>query len=844
MPYIKSARSSIGRRLYVIAGLALAALALIATVSVYFASLTGRAAQVVYERSLVAVVEAAELELLIEKHRRIVEAAPLEFDRSQIRKDKRTAEDLRLRIERIVSTSGRDLSERIRKPFAIVVNESREVLALANDFAQQKALEAVERYSAAAETMLQQVREHRGERIATADQEMVALARNGRHLMQWVIGIAALSVLCIAPLSLILIRGIALRLAAITQAMAKLARNETSVAIAGVSDRDEIGEMARAVEVFKKNAITLLTQKSHLEKLNVWLDVALNNMARGLSMFDANECLVLCNANYARMYALPETLTRPGASLDAILERRRPLLKSPGQDGDMPFETRLRRQLASSAESCITQTLADGRIIEITVRPLQGGGWVAVHEDVTENRKTAANIVRLAHHDSLTGLGNRLLFRQELDAASRAAAEADGKPFALLCIDLDKFKEVNDTHGHPMGDALLKSVAERLKATVRSGDVVARLGGDEFAIIQRHIGKDDDARILAERIIASVSAPYQLHGNRIEIGATVGIALSRDGSVESDELLRNADIALYRGKEDQRGTVKFYDSAMEGRLRARRALETDLQQALRDKQFELFYQPIVHLDDGKVSTCEALIRWRHPTRGLVSPAEFIPVAEETGLILGIGAFALQAACAAAVTWPDGVKVAVNISASQLSEHDLFAVTSTALLKSGLDPRRLEIEVTESVLLDDDPSVIQHLHRLRDLGVRIALDDFGTGYSSLSYLRSFPFDKIKIDQTFVRDLSQRQDCVAIVGAVAQLARSLNMVTVAEGVETIDHLSKVEAAGCTEVQGYLFSRPVPAADIARVIADCNGRLAATRSQGRLQRSLGPEPARLAR
>ena len=484
------------------------------------------------------------------------------------------------------------------------------------------------------------------------------------------------------------------------------------------------------------------------------------------------------------------------------------------------------RQIAGlQADAHVIQRFNDGRVVEISLKPLAWGGWVALHEDVTERLGAAEKIAQLARQDSLTGVANRLLFSEELDRAT-AGLDADGATgFALLGIDLDKFKEVNDSHGHPAGDALLVAVGRRLAETVRSDDVVARLGGDEFAVIQRGVTGREDAEALAGRIIDLLHKPFQIHGHRIEIGATVGIALAPGDGRDAGELMRNADIALYRAKGLKRGTYCFFDPAMEGRLRARRALEADLGRAVAAGQFELHYQPIVSLALGAVAGAEALIRWRHPQRGMVSPADFIPLAEETGLINEIGAWAMTEACRVAATWPDKLRVSVNLSVAQFSGPDLAEIAADALHQSGLEPSRLELEVTESLFLGDAPATFAHLHRLRALGLSIALDDFGTGYSSLSLLRNFPFDKLKIDQTFVRDLPERPNCEAIVGAVAGLARSLAMTTVAEGVETKDHLARVAAAGCDEVQGYLFSRPMPAADLGRVVADINAKLGDT-------------------
>ena len=824
MSLFVSCHRGIACRLYTIGGLAVLAVAALAAAAIYFANLTGHAAQVLYADSLAGVVESTELELLLEKHRRVIEGAPLEFDRGQLRKDRRLAEDIVVRIERLVSKPGDTLAERITASLPDLVRLGRDVLHLAENFAQQKALESVDAYAKIADTLQEQIRLFRLERVAIADSQTFELARKGRLLVSWVSTLALAALLLIGPLSLILIRNVARRLKDMTEAMGKLARNETSVTINSADHDDEIGEMARAVEVFKKNAITLLEQKGRLEQLNLWLDIALNNMARGLSMFDAREQLIVCNANYLRMYKLPPDCARPGTRFDDILNRR--LAGMPAQSASDTAAERFKvrealgKVIAHRQEGRFSQSMSDGRIIEVSMRPLESGGWVALHEDVTEQRRATEKIARLARHDTMTGLANRLQFRERLEEIAKILPAGSG--FALHCIDLDRFKEVNDTHGHPAGDALLKAVSRRLEATVRHGDIVARLGGDEFAVVQQGAEHQTAAAALAGRIIAAVSEPVQIQGHRVEVGATIGIAMAPADGHDPDDLLKCADMALYRSKAEGRGRYSFFDPAMEGRLRARRTLETDLHRAVVEGQFELFYQPIVSLQERRTIGCEALIRWRHPERGMVSPADFIPVAEDIGLIPAIGEWAIADACSTAAHWPDDVKVAVNLSAAQFGRSDLVAVVRDALAKSGLTAQRLELEVTESLILDDNPETVEILHNLRSLGVRIALDDFGTGYSSLSYLRSFPFDKIKIDQTFVRDLSQRADCVAIVGAVAQLARSLAMATVAEGVETVDHLAKVSAAGCTEAQGYLFSRPVPARELAAAIADCNQKL----------------------
>jgi len=427
-----------------------------------------------------------------------------------------------------------------------------------------------------------------------------------------------------------------------------------------------------------------------------------------------------------------------------------------------------------------------------------------------ELRAQHARMFFMAHHDALTGLSNRLLFHERLEEASEQG-QRRGDGVALLCLDLDHFKQVNDTLGHPAGDVLLKAVAERLLVCIRGGDVVARLGGDEFAILQRGANQPEHAIALAERVIKDLSAPYDLGGNRIVVGASVGIVIASPDLSAADLLLRSADIALYQAKGNGRGTFCMFENVMNEQIQARRVIEVDLREALGRGEFEVFYQPLFNLQTQLVSAFEALLRWRHPDRGLVSPAEFIPLAEELGLIAPIGEWVTAQACRDAVTWPEHVKVAVNLSPVQFRNSGLLETVRRALEGSGLPAHRLELEITESALLQDSDAVLATLHELRALGLRTALDDFGTGYSSLSYLRSFPFDKLKIDQSFVREMAYRPDCLAIVTSVLGLARELGMATTAEGVETEEQLAQLRRLGCTEVQGFLFDRPRSAADI---------------------------------
>jgi diguanylate cyclase (GGDEF)-like protein len=479
--------------------------------------------------------------------------------------------------------------------------------------------------------------------------------------------------------------------------------------------------------------------------------------------------------------------------------------------------------LAEQAE-CVANThfqeLSNGRVVAIVHQPTADGGWVATYEDVTERRQAEARIVFMARHDALTRLPNRVLLAERIDHA--VAQLVRGSGFAVLCLDLDNFKQINDTLGHPIGDVLLKAVAERLGTCVGEGDTVARLGGDEFAIIQVGVEKPEEVNLLADKLVNALSAPYELDGNQIVVSTSIGIALAPSDGTSPDQLLKNADMAMYRAKADGRGTHRFFEPEMDARLQARRALELDLRRAIVQGEFELQYQPLVNIKTGSVTGFEALVRWQHSERGIVAPGEFVALAEETGLIGALGEWVLRTACEEAATWPDHIKVAVNLSPVQFKNRKLVEVIVSAMAMAGLSPHRLELEITESVLLQDDDATLAMLHQMRGLGVRISMDDFGTGYSSLSYLRKFPFDKIKIDQSFIRDLSKEDDSIAIVRAVASLAASLHIATVAEGVETADQLEIARAEGCTEVQGFFFSPPVSAANAREIIGRASVRL----------------------
>jgi diguanylate cyclase (GGDEF)-like protein len=466
------------------------------------------------------------------------------------------------------------------------------------------------------------------------------------------------------------------------------------------------------------------------------------------------------------------------------------------------------------------QRMEEGETVEVKVETRDEIGRLAqsfnrMAAGIAEREK---RITQLAFNDSLTGLPNRAFFRQHLDLELKQAERRGGRGLALLCVDLDNFKSVNDTLGHPAGDELLRAVAGRLGASV--GDaMVARLGGDEFTIILSHRDAHEAAGAVAGRLIAALAEPFEIRGHELTVGASVGIAMAPGDAADADTLLKHADLALYQAKGEGGGTYRFFESEMNARAQARHQLEADLRRAIGHGEFELYFQPLFDLETNRIGSFEALIRWNHPSRGLVAPDEFIPLAEETGLIVPIGSWVIQEACRQAMKWPDDVRVAVNVSSVQFRKPGLANVLMQALAASGLDPRRLEVEITESIFLESSEALIQVLHSLRSMGIRIALDDFGTGYSSLSYLQSFPFDKIKIDRSFIQQLLSRAGSTAIVRAITDLARALGMETTAEGVENPEQLAELRLHGCSSVQGYLFSRPVTAAAVLDALATAN-------------------------
>jgi diguanylate cyclase (GGDEF)-like protein len=542
------------------------------------------------------------------------------------------------------------------------------------------------------------------------------------------------------------------------------------------------------------------------------LDTAINNMTQGLLLYDKDARIVLCNQRYLEMYHLSADVVKPGCHFRDLIAHRKETGSFGGNVDE--FVTNVLRNVAEKRATNSVVVTADGRSVQIVNRPLANGGWVATQEDITERRHAEQQITHLAHHDALTDLPNRALFRERLEQELERARR--GEQLAVLYIDIDEFKSVNDSLGHPAGDELLKAVASRLQSCVREADFVARLGGDEFAIVQTGIKQPCDVVDLVRRIYEAIREPYECLGHQVATDASIGIALAPNDGTDLDQLLKSADLAMYGAKADGRRTYRFFEPEMDARVKARRTLELDIRQAIADGAFELHYQPVINAGSSEIVGCEALLRWNHPVRGMISPAEFIPIAEETGLICELGDWVLSTACAEATNWPPGIKLAVNVSPVQFRSHGFSLKVANALATTGLSANRLELEITEAVLIRDDEAALAMLQHLRALGVRIALDDFGTGYSSLSYLQRFPFDKIKIDRCFVNDIAETEGSSTIVQAVINIARSRNMTTTAEGVETEQQREMLLSLGCTEMQGYLFSRPRPIAEIRKLLS----------------------------
>lgn len=807
---------SIAGKLYLIAAMAAASIVAIGLLAVVYV----RALEVETRRfeadAVLGVVLAADLVHMLERHRRLVESARAGASAGELARDLRRAESLSTRILAITRNSRDVLLSRVSRSLTVMAHEAKRVLSPGHRN-QDGGLQA---YKAAAAEASDAIMLYRDRLRAEAGERLTAIVDRGNSLISRVGLVVGLALLGVIPFCLYLARNVASRLIAMAATMRRLAENDIAVSIPSSGDHDEVGEMARAIEVFKSNAIEIRLQHADNVRLTHLLDIALNNMARGLSMFDADRRLVLCNRVYRDMYGIPDDVAVPGASFETVVRGANVAVF----DGDEAHQERAIDRWAQSHQTMLAKKrtfttqhwLKDGRIVSIVCRPLDGGGWVDVHEDVTEKERTAERIVQMAERDAMTGLFNRRSFYERLGVKLRRGADAP--PFAVLWIDIDRFKAVNDTYGHPVGDELLKAVAKTIRRCVRGTDFVARLGGDEFAIIAEgeSLNRQNTGKIAA-RIVGALAEPFAIAGHTLEIGASVGVAWAPEDGTTPDEIMKCADIALYGAKAAGRGRSLVFDRAMERDLKQRSLLQLDLRQAIARGELSLHYQPILDVEPQGIVSFEALLRWQHGNLGPISPADFIPLAEESGYIGQLGAWVLETACAEACSWPEDISVSVNLSAAQFRCSDVGRTVRTALEVSGLAPHRLQLEVTESLAMDQRHETWAILHELKALGISIALDDFGTGYSSLSYLRRFPFDTIKIDRAFVMALDDGPDNLVFIRAIAALADALGMSTIAEGVESASHLAHVKLAGCTGVQGYHFSRPVPAHAVAGLLSN---------------------------
>ncbi|WP_186294382.1 bifunctional diguanylate cyclase/phosphodiesterase [Bradyrhizobium guangdongense] len=552
----------------------------------------------------------------------------------------------------------------------------------------------------------------------------------------------------------------------------------------------------------------LMAEKAaELAIMNGRFDAALSNMSQGISMFDQERRLVVWNARYAEIFKFPPGYLKPGIHVNTLATDLLSWGILQGERNQPAILKKIETMDGRPTDTDWVEELADGRSISISRQPMRDGGWVATSEDITERRKAEAEIVRLARHDPLTGLANRAEFASKLEDACKRVKRYGGA-ISVMMLDLDKFKAVNDTLGHPAGDKLLVEVAHRLRASLRETDLLARLGGDEFAIIQE-CGADqhEGAIALALRIINAITQPFDLDGHEASVGTSIGIALAPEHGADPAELLKRADLALYAVKAGGRNDFQIFRSEMLDAANAQQSEESQLRVAIEREEFELHYQPVFDVRTRQVCAAEALVRWNHPTRGLIGPDQFIPLAESTGLIVPLGDWVLQRAVTDAASWPAHVKVAVNISAVQFRKGSLFDVILCTLVETGLAPHRLELEITETAFLENRDDHLASIRQLKNLGLSVAIDDFGTGYASMGYLTAFPFDKIKIDKSFAQGALSRRECKAVVASTLTLAQGLGIVTTAEGVETEEQFRFMRDAGVDFVQGYLVGRPVP-------------------------------------
>jgi len=557
-------------------------------------------------------------------------------------------------------------------------------------------------------------------------------------------------------------------------------------------------------DVFSAGALQS-TSSIHLQSPNLsWID----SLPHGLCCFDATDRLVIANRQFRQWCGLKDVDVNSGTSMGTLVS----IIEPPA------VRNLLTDVIATRGSDSVRRSFwktKDGRSIQVCCQIEDSGSYIVLLEDISRLLDETSAMAKLANVDALTGLQNRHAFSTLISQYCDQLRESE--ELAVLYIDLDHFKPINDMYGHPMGDQVLTQVAKRLVDLAGKNDAIARIGGDEFVILQRDQPQPVSSRNLAAQVIQRLSNPFHIDGQILHIGSSVGVAIAPYDAENADDLIKNADLALYGAKNSGRGVLRFFEPSMDSKMKIRRSLERELRDAIDAGQFELHYQPLMDLEANRIVCFEALLRWHHPTMGSIGPDQFIPLAEETGLILPLGDWVIRTACLEATSWRSEIGLAVNLSAIQLHDRGLYAKIRNVLHETGLDAQRLELEITETALLSNSDFTIGLLHQLRGLGVRIALDDFGTGYSSINYLRRFPFDKIKIDRSFVSGSNLNSESTALVKMIAALGISLGIKTTAEGVETLDEMSSVRAAGCSEIQGYLLSRPVTAAKVRELLEE---------------------------
>jgi diguanylate cyclase (GGDEF)-like protein len=779
----------VAAKLYCAAALLLAVTCIWALAAIRFALETEDAATQLRQDGLVNIAAAARAQVLIEQQGRLVALAAA--GRSTPADEARYG-NLSKGAAAFLDQIGAEDSGRLAAHHALLVWHGAEVFRLLASGSTDDAHAAAAGYAVAAARFVDDLQGEATARLATSDLSLATLGWNARSLSTSLWVMLGMTGLAAGPLGYMFLRQMLMRLEGIGTALNRLARNDTSVEIPDVDTKDEFGQLARSVSVFKAKSIELLNKKADFERLNLQLDTAINHMPLGLSMFDGNERLLVCNRRYAEMHDLPGELTRPGTVHCALWDQR---VRNGAQ------HSRSRDALIASADSHSMQIeYAGGRTIAVSRQPMRGGGWVSLHEDITERRRREETTARLARHDALTSLANRVLFHEQLEQSLLSLVSGQG--FAVLCLDLDRFKEVNDTLGHPVGDALLKQVSERLLGCVRHGDLVARLGGDEFAIIQAGVRDPARTETLADRIIETVSAPYDVDGHRVTIGTSIGMTLAPRDGAEADELLRNADLALYRSKSEGRGRHAFFRREMSDAVESKRSLEADLRRALGDDDLTVSYQPVVNLANDEVAGANAVAGWHHPGQGFIDARQLAEIAEEAGVVTELGDWVLRQACEHAMRWPRSVKVSVSVSPLQFSRRSIIESVLQALAQSGLPPGRLELQVPEIALLHENRGTLAMLHQLRQVGVNIALEDFGVGYASLVSLRAFPFDAVKLDKGLIVEAERKDQSRAVLEAVISLCNSLGMVTVANGIDTFEQLAQLRRWRCAQAQGHLL------------------------------------------